>query len=92
MGEKHPSSQERMWLVPRELLEPLEQRGVDTTCPELIDQLVVVDRELFPVCGNRALDVPRGDDLLVRRRRIGWFYDGCTVGASGTVWLGPEET
>ena len=92
MGKEHPSSQERMWLVPREFLEPFEQRSIDTACPKLINQLVVVDRELLPVCRNGALDVPWGDDLLVRERRIGWF-DGwrSTRDAGGAVVLGSEE-
>jgi hypothetical protein len=91
MGKEHPSSQERMWLVPREFLESFEQRSIDTTCPKFVNQLVVVDRELLPVRRNGALDVPWGDDLLVRERRIGWF-DGCSArDAGGAVVLGSEE-
>ena len=89
MRKEHPSSQERMWLAPREFLEPFEQRGVDTACPELINQLVIVDRKLLPVGRNGALDVPWGDDLLVRGRWIGWFDGWCST--RGTVRLGSEE-
>ena len=89
MGKEHPSSQKRMWLVPREFFEPFEQRSIDTSCPKLINQPVIVDRELLPVRRNGALDVPWGDDLLVRERRIGWFDGWCS--ASGAVVLRSEE-
>ena len=71
MGEEHPSSQKDMWLVPRHTLEPVQQRLIDSTRPELVYELVVVDRELLPVRGDGALHVPRRDDLPVRVRRRG---------------------
>jgi len=88
MGKEHPSSQEWMWLVSCEFLEPFKQCSIDTACPELINQLVVVDRELPSVRRNGALDIPWGDDLLVRERRIGGFDGWCSTRDIGGLGSG----
>jgi len=67
MREEHPSTNQRMSLVPGHLFEPLQQRIVDPFRTELDDELIVVNCGLFAVFGDRALDVPRCDDLLVGR-------------------------
>lgn len=90
MGKKHPSSQEWMRFVSCEFLKPLKQRNIDTARPELINQLVVVDRELPSVRRNGALDVPWGDDLLVREGRIGGFDGWCNTKDIGGTGLGSE--
>ena len=79
MGEEHPSSQEDVWLVSRHTLEPLQQRLIDSTRPELVYELVVVDRLLFPVGGDGALDVPGSDDLRVRAGMAGGLDGGRAV-------------
>jgi hypothetical protein len=68
--------------VPSDTLESFQQRSVDTPCAELIDELVVIDRQLLPVARDGALYVPRRHDLLVCRRGIRRLYRGCRgVGA-----------
>ena len=76
MREEGPPAQEDVGSVPRQLLEPLEERLVDAPRAELVDQLVVVDRELLSVARHGALDVPRRYDLLVRRVRGGFDRGG----------------
>ena len=77
MGEERPATQEDMWLVPGETLESFQQRSVDTPRAELVDELVVIDRQLLPVAGDGALYVPRRHDLFVRRRGIRRLNRGC---------------
>jgi hypothetical protein len=64
--EEHAAAQEHVRAVAGDALETLEERAVDAPRPELLDQLVVVDRELLPVRGHRALHVPRRHYLRVR--------------------------
>jgi hypothetical protein len=56
--------------MPREMFEAFQKRRVDTPCAELVDELVVIDRQLLPVARDRPLYVPWGYDLFVRRRVI----------------------
>lgn len=82
MREEKSPPQEDVRHVPRDLLKPLQQRLVDTPGPELLNQLIVVYRELLSVLRDRALDVPRRHDLLVRVLRGGGFDGWC-----GLQWL-----
>lgn len=63
MREKHPSPQEDVRPVSGQPLEPLEERLVHPPRPKLVDELIIVDRELLSVGGYRPLDIPRGDHL-----------------------------
>lgn len=65
MREKQPSPQKDMRSLPRQLLKPLKQSRINPLRPKLLNELVVIYRELFPVRGDGTLDVPRRDDLLV---------------------------
>jgi hypothetical protein len=64
--EEHAAAQEHVRAVAGDALETREECAVDAPRPELLDQLVVVDRELLPVRGHRALHVPRRHHLCVR--------------------------
>lgn len=91
MGKKHPSSQERVWFASRQFLEPFKQCCIDTACPKLNDQLIVVDRKLLPIRRNGALDVPRCDDLIVCQRRVNRLGGcGSTGNAGGAIGLSEE--
>lgn len=65
MREKQPSPQKDMRPLPRQLLKSLKQSRINPLRPKLLNELVVIYRELFPVRGDGTLDVPRRDDLLV---------------------------
>src|SRR6267142_2500993 len=82
VGEERPATQEDVWLVPSETLESFQQRSVDTPCAELVDELVVIDRQLLPVARDGALYVPRRHDLFVRRRGIRRLDCGCRGGGA----------
>lgn len=95
VGEERPATQEDVWLVPSETLESFQQRGVDTPCAELVDELVVIDRQLLPVARDGALHVPRRHDLFVRRRGIRRSDCGCRGGGAPAgemiyTWVGQE--
>ena len=88
--EEHAPAEEDVRAVAREPFEPLEQRSVDTPRAELVDELVVVDRELLPIRRDRALDIPRSNDLRLCAVRRGldrgrvdlfwvWRDDGCSL-------------
>jgi hypothetical protein len=70
MREERPATQEDVWPVPSETLESFQQLSVDTPCAELVDEFVVIDRQLLPVARDGALYVPGCHDLFVRRRGI----------------------
>lgn len=54
-----------MRLRPREPLEPIQQGLIDSPRTKLSYQLIIIDRKLFPVCGDGSLNVPGRDDLVV---------------------------
>lgn len=54
-----------MWFLPSKLLEPLQQRVVYPFGAKLIDEFVVVNRSLFSIAGDGALDVPGSHYLFV---------------------------
>lgn len=80
MREEHAPPQEHMRLVPRHALEALQQRLVDPARAELLDQLVVVDRELLAVGRDGALHVPGRDNLCLCVCGLDRFGRGCGGG------------
>jgi hypothetical protein len=70
MGEKHPSTKKDMWSMPREAFEALQERNINSPRAELVNELVIVDRQLLPIARDGALYVPGRNDLLVRRRGV----------------------
>ena len=67
--------------VPGQTFEALQERGVDPARAKLVDELVIVDRELLAVARNGSLDVPGRHDLLVCRR---WIRTRPVTGFRGT--------
>lgn len=82
MREEHPSSQEDVRTLSRQPLKPLEDRRIHSPRAELVDEFVVVDRELFPIVCYSTLDVPRRDDLSVCVF-LGGFYRWSMCAAVG---------
>ena len=70
MGEKHPSAKKDVWPVPREAFKALQERSIDPPRAKLVDELVVVDRQLLPVARDGALYVPGRHDLIVHRQGV----------------------
>ena len=66
MREECPSSQQRVRLPARQSFESFQHCVIDPLCPELLDEFIIIDCRLFAIGGDRALYVPRGDDLIVR--------------------------
>jgi hypothetical protein len=67
VGEKRPAAQEDMWSVARETLKAFQKRSVNPPRAELVDKLVVINRQLLAVARDGALYVPWRHDLLVCR-------------------------
>lgn len=84
MREEHPSPEEDMRTLPRQPLKPLKDRRIHSSRTELVDELVVVNRELLAIVHNGAFDVPGGDDLSMPVF-LGWFYCG-GVGTAIRRW------
>lgn len=57
MRKEHPSSQQGVSLPSGKLFKSLQQLVVDATRPELINKLVIVNRELFSVGRDATLDI-----------------------------------
>lgn len=85
MGEKHPATEENVWLVPRETLKALQQRSVDPPGTELLYEFVIVDRELLPVARDGTLHVPGGYYLLVRGRGVCGLDRGRNCGVAARL-------
>ena len=49
MREEHAPPQQDMWLMARKPFEALEHGCIDASRAELVDELIVVDRELLAV-------------------------------------------
>lgn len=93
MRKEQPPPQEDMWTVPGQPLESLQDRLVDPPRAELVDELVVVDRELLAVGRDGPLHVPGRHDLIVRIRSIGGLDCGCrALSGEGRVRCGLTGT
>ena len=69
--EEEASAEEDVGLVAREPLEAVEQGLVYTAGAELDDELVVVDALLLSIRRDGAMNVPRGDDLVMGGVEVG---------------------
>lgn len=65
-----------MRTLPRQPLKPLQDRRIHSPRAELVNELVVVDRELLAIVRNGTFDVPGSDNLRVF---LGWFYRGSSA-------------
>lgn len=65
MGEKHPSTEKKMWPVSCKFLESFQQRIVYPFGAELDDEFVVIDNGLLSIASDGSLDIPRGNNLIL---------------------------
>ena len=75
--EEHPPAQENVRPVPSQTFEALQKRSVDAARAKLVDELVIVDRQLLSISRNGTLNVPGCHDLLVSRRWVCRFDRMC---------------
>lgn len=64
--KEHASPKQYMRPVTSEPFESLQQRRINPSCTKLFYELIVINCLLLSVFGDPALDVPGGDDLLMR--------------------------
>ena len=64
--EKQPPTEKYVWPLTSKPFETLEESLVDGPSAKLADELVVVDGGLLAIFCDSTLNLPGGDDLVVR--------------------------
>lgn len=95
MWEKHPSSQQNMWLPTCQTFESLKQCLIYPLSTKLNNKLFIINGELLSFGRYRSVDIPRRYDLFVsigRQRRLDRWCRGRSVHrfmfGRGFMWHG----